>query len=165
MERFLWEATIRRPKKHRLRSESRTAQLRSATRRCCLASRRTATDPAYFCRSSGYSCPRQALNSIRIESLLFPGITAHVVAVLLPEAGRIRLEELEAAHPLHRFPAIKVRDYQAKRISVLRLEWLSVVMRREQDVVRICSACTRTYCASDRGSASCVISPKATPSQ
>lgn len=38
---------------------------------------------------------------IRIKSLFFPGIATHVIAVLFPETGRIRVQELEAAHPLH----------------------------------------------------------------
>jgi len=50
---------------------------------------------------------------IGIESLLPPGIAEHMVAILLPETGRIGREEFETTHPFHRFPAIKVRHDKA----------------------------------------------------
>src|SRR5688500_13485835 len=42
-------------------------------------------------------------------ALFTPGVGIHVVAVLLPEAGRVDVEELEAAQPLARFPEVELR--------------------------------------------------------
>jgi hypothetical protein len=58
-----------------------------------------------------------------------------VVAVLLPEARRVDVEELEGAQPLARLPEVELGQYQAHRATVVGLEVLAVVLERQQHVV------------------------------
>src|SRR6266542_5953890 len=46
-------------------------------------------------------------------ALFLPGVAAHMVAILLPEAGAVAGHEFEAAHPLGAFPEVEVRDEEA----------------------------------------------------
>ena len=55
---------------------------------------------------------------IRIESLLFPRVAAHVIPILLPEAGNILVHEFNSAHPFDALPKIQVRDDQAQWIAM-----------------------------------------------
>src|SRR5689334_3167229 len=53
--------------------------------------------------------------SIAREALLAPRIAIHVVAAQFPEAGFVALGELQAVHPLRRFPEIEMRHEKARR--------------------------------------------------
>ena len=66
------------------------------------------------------------------EALLGPGIPAHVVAVLLPEAGVVLRQNLEPSHPLRALPEIEVRHQQPNGAAVFRRQRLAVVGEREQ---------------------------------
>src|SRR4026208_397916 len=70
-------------------------------------------------------------------ALFLPRISVVVVAVALPEAELVVVEELQTADPLRALPEIALGDEQAERIAVLRLERLAVERVREQDVVVI----------------------------
>ena len=63
--------------------------------------------------------------SVAPVALLAPGVAVHVVAVALPEAGGVLVEEPEAPHPLHRLPEIEVRHHQSQRPPVVGFEWLA----------------------------------------
>src|SRR5437867_1591403 len=67
--------------------------------------------------------------------LLFPWIGVHVIAVLLPESRWIHVEELEGAQPLGRLPEVELRDHQAHRPAMIRLDVAPVVLEGEQHVV------------------------------
>src|SRR3972149_3988854 len=60
-------------------------------------------------------------------ALLLPGIGDVVVAVALPEAAHVVVEELEAAQPLGALPEVALRDEQTERVAVLRVERPPVV--------------------------------------
>src|SRR5919201_1781907 len=57
-------------------------------------------------------------------ALLRPRVGVHVVAVLLPEAGRVDVEELEGAEPLARLPEVEPGQHQPQRAAVVGLEIL-----------------------------------------
>src|SRR6476660_6331728 len=69
------------------------------------------------------------------KPLLFPRVSFVVVAVALPEAELVVVEELEPADPLAALPEVLLRDQEAKRIAVLELERLAAERVREQHVV------------------------------
>src|SRR4051795_5387172 len=71
------------------------------------------------------------------EALFLPRVGVVVVAVALPEAELVVVEELEAADPLAALPEVALRDDEAERISVLELERLAAERVRQQDVVII----------------------------
>src|SRR5436309_3750240 len=68
-------------------------------------------------------------------ALLGPRVGVHVVAVLLPEARRIDVEELERAQPLRRFPEVELRQDEPQGPAVGRLAVLAVVLEREHRAV------------------------------
>jgi len=93
--------------------------------------------------------------SIGVEALLFPRIAVHVVAVPFPVSRFILRQKLEAADPLGTLPAVELRDHQAQRTAMLRLERRAIVTESEQTsgcirsqsgmfVVYSCSQCTST---------------------
>ena len=51
-----------------------------------------------------------------------------MIAVLLPEAGLVLLEELEPGDPFRALPEIEMRYQQPDRPAVLRREGLAIVM-------------------------------------
>ena len=70
-------------------------------------------------------------------ALFLPRVGVVVVAVALPEAKLVVVEELEPADPLRALPEIALRDQEPERVAVLELERLAVEGVREQDVVVI----------------------------
>src|SRR4030095_509408 len=64
-----------------------------------------------------------------------PGIGIVVIAVALPEAELIVVEELQSPDPLRALPEIALRHEQAERIAMLRLERLAVEGGGEEHVV------------------------------
>src|SRR5438270_9166574 len=58
------------------------------------------------------------------EALLLPRVTISMIAVALPEAEAVVIQELEPADPLHAFPSINVRNNQAQRSTMFGGEWL-----------------------------------------
>src|SRR5438445_10117397 len=68
-------------------------------------------------------------------TLLRPRVRVHVIAVLLPEARRVDVEELEGAQPLARLPEVELRQHEAHRPAVIRLKVAAVVLDREDHVV------------------------------
>src|SRR6267142_3964526 len=71
--------------------------------------------------------PARAARSVAGVPLFFPRVTVVVVAVALPESGRVVLPELDAAHPLRALPEVEVGDEQPRRPAVLRVERLVLV--------------------------------------
>src|SRR3954447_457344 len=69
------------------------------------------------------------------EALFLPRVGVVVVAVPLPEAELVVVEELQAADPLAALPEVLLRDEEAERVAVLQLERLAVERVREQDIV------------------------------
>src|SRR6266849_2818589 len=68
-------------------------------------------------------------------ALFFPGITVHVISVLLPETGSVEFHEFEAANPFDRLPGVEMGHDQAQRITVIGRERLAIVMGGKQDIV------------------------------
>src|SRR5688572_9700072 len=68
-------------------------------------------------------------------TLLRPRVGVHVVAVLLPEAGRVDVQELEGAQPLARLPEVELGQYEPHGAAVVGLERLAVVRQRQHHVV------------------------------
>src|SRR5215207_4364748 len=64
-----------------------------------------------------------------------PGVAAHVVAALLPEAGLVLGEEADALDPLGRLPRVEARDDEADRPAVLGRDGPAVVRPREERVL------------------------------
>ena len=83
------------------------------------------------------SCALAAAGGLLAVSLFLPGVGVVVVAVALPEAELVVVEELEAAQPLGALPEVALRDEQAQRVAVLGLELLAVERVGQQDVVVI----------------------------
>src|SRR3954468_17423146 len=69
--------------------------------------------------------------SVALVALLSPRIAVVVVAVVLPEAGLVVLEELQSAHPLGALPEVQVRNEQARGTAVLGLEGLAIDLIRD----------------------------------
>ena len=65
-------------------------------------------------------------------ALLHERVAAVVVAALLPVAGDIALEHLDARHPLDRLPEVEVRHQRADRSAVLRRDRAAVDGRGDQ---------------------------------
>src|SRR5438445_4381519 len=64
-------------------------------------------------------------------ALLFPRIAVGVVAVAFPEAEALFTKQHKAAHPLHAFPCVKMRDDQAQRASVFPSKRHAIVFQGE----------------------------------
>src|SRR5262245_34895947 len=60
-------------------------------------------------------------------SLLLPGVSEHVIAAALPEAGRVLGPELDALDPLGGLPGVQARDDQAQRAAVVQADRRPVV--------------------------------------
>ena len=69
--------------------------------------------------------------------LFLPRIGVVVVAVALPEAELVVVEELEATDPLAALPEIPLRDQQPERVAVFGLERRPAERVGQQDVVVI----------------------------
>src|SRR5205823_6487307 len=111
--------------KARNASASACAVGRSTALRAAGRSRTTVvTGPARSTRTLTRPLPRaepagrlaaQLLHRARLlvrVALLGPRVGVHVIAVLLPEAGRVDVEELEGAQPLARLPEVQARQLQ-----------------------------------------------------
>src|SRR3954447_5624898 len=70
----------------------------------------------------------QPLGSITLVTLLFPRVTAVVIAVLLPEPGLVVVEERQPGDPLGALPEVQVGYEQPYGAAVLRSERLSFVL-------------------------------------
>src|SRR6187455_1081930 len=68
-------------------------------------------------------------------ALFLPGIGVQVVAVDLPESGRVHLDELEAADPLRALPEVEVRHHQAAGASMFGSQRRPVVLDGKEHVV------------------------------
>jgi hypothetical protein len=99
-----------------------------------------------------------------------------VVAVQLPESGRIHVEELEGAESLRTLPEVELGDDETDWAAVLGFERIAVVLHREQHIVVdelverevrrvVRAACTKTYFASGFGRTRATISRMGTPSK
>src|SRR3954463_7352971 len=69
------------------------------------------------------------------EALFLPRVGVVVVAVPLPEAELVVVEELQPADPLAALPEVLLRNEEAARVAVVQLERLAVERVREQDIV------------------------------
>src|SRR6202040_383458 len=74
---------------------------------------------------------RPRASSVAPVPLLLPWISVDVVAVRLPEAGLVGHRQPHAPHPFGALLEIEVRNEQARRAAVLRLERLAVVCERD----------------------------------
>src|SRR4051794_8572286 len=63
--------------------------------------------------------------SVAPVTLFLPGVAVVVVAVDLPEAGLVVVEELDSTHPLGALPEVEMRNQKARRPAVLRRERLA----------------------------------------
>src|SRR5437588_2058313 len=63
-----------------------------------------------------------------------PGVAAHVVAALLPEARAVFRKELDALDPLGRLPCVELRDDEADGAAVFGRDGLAVVRPGEERV-------------------------------
>src|SRR4051812_32001821 len=69
------------------------------------------------------------------EALFLPRVGVVVVAVPLPEAELVVVEELEPPDPLGALPEVALRDQEAERVAVLELERLAAERVGEHHVV------------------------------
>src|SRR5215210_298803 len=69
------------------------------------------------------------------EALLFPGVCVIVVAVPLPEAELVVIEELQAADPLRALPEVALGNDEPERVAMFGLERLTAEGVREHHVV------------------------------
>jgi hypothetical protein len=67
-------------------------------------------------------------------ALLFPRVAVGVIAIALPEAKPVVIQQHKSEHPLHALPRIQMRHDQPQRTAVLRREWLADVFERKEDV-------------------------------
>src|SRR3954468_15621752 len=67
--------------------------------------------------------------------LSVPGVAAHVVAALLPEARLVLCEEANALDPLGRLPGVELRDDEADGAAVLGRDGRAVVQPCEERVL------------------------------
>src|SRR5205085_10598830 len=136
--------------KARNASASACAVGRSTALRAAGRSRTTVvTGPARSTRTLTRPLPRaepagrlaaQLLHRARLlvrVALLGPRVGVHVIAVLLPEAGRVDVEELEGAQPLARLPEVQARQHQAHGAAVIGLEVAAVVLEGQDHVVAL----------------------------
>src|SRR5580658_2938539 len=65
--------------------------------------------------------------SVAGVALLLPRVTVVVIAVGLPEARHVMIEQLEPPHPLGALPEVQVRDEQPRRAAVLGSERAAAV--------------------------------------
>src|SRR3990172_4503067 len=65
-------------------------------------------------------------------ALLLERVAVHVVSVALPEAGRVVVEQVETADPLHGLPEVEVGHHQPQRPSVIAFELLPAEAPGEQ---------------------------------
>src|SRR5450756_857502 len=77
---------------------------------------------------------RETTRSLAAESLFLPRVGVVVVAVALPEAADVVVQELEPPDPLRALPEVALRNNEAERVAVLRIERLALVAVRQQDV-------------------------------
>src|SRR5579872_7519057 len=70
-------------------------------------------------------------------ALLLPGITAHVVAVLLPEPGLVARYELKAADPLGALPEVQVRNEKTEWPAMLGRDLLAVARVHEHVLIAL----------------------------
>src|ERR1035437_6753541 len=66
--------------------------------------------------------PLRRRRSFVAEALFLPGVGLVVVAVALPEAPDVVVQELQLADPLGALPEVALRDHQPERVAVLRLQ-------------------------------------------
>src|SRR5437879_6366415 len=80
--------------------------------------------------SCSLTANRQLLMAVNVllpaVALLGPRVAAHVVTVLLPEAGPVALHEFQAAYPLRALPEVQVGYEQSQRPAVLRADGLAI---------------------------------------
>src|SRR3954468_22872308 len=65
--------------------------------------------------------------SVALVALLPPRVTAVVVAVGLPEAGLVVVEDLQSPHPLGALPEVEMRNQEARGAAVLGSQRLALV--------------------------------------
>src|SRR5215472_720971 len=73
---------------------------------------------------------------LQAVALLGPGIAAHMVAVLLPEARCIFRDQLDTCDPFRALPCVQARHDQSGRSAVLGRNRLAIVVRRDQCILR-----------------------------
>src|SRR3954454_844105 len=66
--------------------------------------------------------------SVAPVPLFLPRIAVVVVAVALPEAGFVLLQQLQSTHPFRALPEVQMWYEQARGATVLRSERLTVVL-------------------------------------
>src|SRR6185503_8233173 len=69
------------------------------------------------------------------EAFLVPGIGLVVIAVPLPESGRVAIHELDPREPLGALPEVAPRDHEPQRPAMVGRECLAIVLVREQNVI------------------------------
>src|SRR5579863_7102666 len=87
------------------------------------------SNDSYLRTRTGNSSPA---NSVSRVALLFPRIAVGVISVAFPEAQAIFAQQYEAAHPLHAFPGIKMRNNEPAWTAVFGGERHAVVIEGKQ---------------------------------
>jgi hypothetical protein len=67
-------------------------------------------------------------------TLLFPRIAMHVIAIALPEAGLVALQQFNGFEPLRALPCVEPGNNQACRAAVVETQRLSIVRDRNKRV-------------------------------
>src|SRR6185437_4254244 len=69
--------------------------------------------------------------SVAGVALFLPRVSVHVVAIGLPEAGLVAVEQVKAAHPFSALPEVQMRHEQPHRAAMLGRQRLAVVAERQ----------------------------------
>src|SRR5450756_392499 len=77
---------------------------------------------------------RETTRSVAAEALFLPRVSVVVVAVALPEAADVVVQEFQPADPLRALPEVPLRHHEAERVAVVWLQRLALVAVRQQDV-------------------------------
>src|SRR5690348_4730002 len=67
-------------------------------------------------------------------ALFLPRVTTHVIAVLLPKARHVRVEQRQAPNPLGALPEIQVRYEQTGGPTMFRRQPLAAPLQRDEVV-------------------------------
>src|SRR5215470_9675385 len=114
---------------------STRTRTRASRRSRALATRFPATNPSSSRRCSRSFSPADAVAGELAIAQTARRFGAHVVAVLLPEPGRVDVDELEGAEPLRALPEVELGQDQPQRPAVVGLEVAAPVVERQDDVV------------------------------
>src|SRR4051794_2910764 len=100
-------------------SQVGTAPLRGSSRACEGSDGLGAGSRRELASGGGQRGPSAGPSSVTLVPLLLPRVAPVVIAVLLPEAGLVPLQEGDPADPLGALPEVQVRHQHPHRTAVL----------------------------------------------